>query len=406
MQRSRSLHRIIAYPRDETAQMDAHCLSTHETGTGRHKPGVLLFITRKYPPSIGGMEKLSYHVTTGVAARRPARIIKWGGPQKWLPLFVPVAMARALWIIGTSRVELIHIGDLVLAPLGLFLRLISGRPVVITAHGLDVLYANRLYQRVIPACYLRLDAMVCISEHTRQICLNRGVRVEQTVVVPVGIDPAIFRPALTEDARAFWAHRWRLTVRPKHILLTVGRLVPRKGVHFFVSQVLPRLGERRNDWVYVIVGDGPERAAIEATVQAQGATDSVRILGKVSDDELGAAYAMADIFVMPNVPVPGDSEGFGLVSLEARMAGLPVVASRLEGITDSFATDQDGVLVAPLDVSGFVDAIDCLLDGDLTPESRRRRTTQVETRYSWDCVIDRYLAVFEAVQAGRPVNES
>ena len=59
------------------------------------------------------------------------------------------------------------------------------------------------------------------------------------------------------------------------------------------------------------------------------------MIGEVSDDMLAAAYRSADVMVMPNIPVRGDMEGFGLVALEAAAAGLPVVASRIEGITDA-----------------------------------------------------------------------
>jgi phosphatidylinositol alpha-1,6-mannosyltransferase len=194
-------------------------------------------------------------------------------------------------------------------------------------------------------------------------------------------------------------NRWGLTSHPGRILLTVGRLVPRKGVAFFVSQVLPRLMERRGDWVYLIVSDGPEYGAIEATIQDQGLDKVVRMLGQVPNDELQAAYAMADLFVMPNVPVAGNSEGFGIVSLEARASGLPVVASSLEGIGDSFTSEDDGILVPPKDVEAFVAAIDHLLKTKSTLEARLRRRRRVESHYGWTHVAEEYLSAFRDVQA-------
>jgi glycosyltransferase involved in cell wall biosynthesis len=345
------------------------------------------------------MEKLSYYITTNVARHVPSTIIKWGGSQKWLPLFLPYALARALWVLATRPVDLIHMGDLALAPMGCFLRFVSGRPVVVNAHGLDVLYPNRLYQAVIPACTGRLDHVICISEHTRQLCLERGIRAERTTVIPVGMESAASPLTLTQAEQDHWSHRWGLEPRPWHRLLTVGRLVPRKGVRFLVSEVLPLLLAQRRDWIYLIVGDGPERAAIESILRDNGLAARVRLLGRVPDEEVHAAYAMADLFVMPNVPVAGDSEGFGLVTLEARAAGLPVVAARLEGIGDSFLSAEDGILVPPGDAQAFVAAINNLLEAELTMEARASRRRRVASVYDWEHVTQRYLAVFQAVCA-------
>jgi glycosyltransferase involved in cell wall biosynthesis len=170
-------------------------------------------------------------------------------------------------------------------------------------------------------------------------------------------------------------------------------------VSFLLSEALPNLANRRNDWIYLIAGDGPERKRIEAAVAHSELEKVVRVLGQVSDDELRAAYALADLFVMPNVRVEGDCEGFGLVTLEARAAGLPVVASSLEGISDSFLSADECILVPPGDAEAFAEAIDCLLQPDLlTLEARLRRRARVKSRYDWTHIAEEYLAVFRDVQ--------
>ncbi len=344
------------------------------------------------------MEQLTYHVVTGVARHRQVRLIKWGGTQKWLPLFLTFALVKALIMLATTRVALIHLGDAVLAPLGWFLRLVSRKPVTVMAHGLDIIYPNRFYQSLIPACIRRADAVICNSRHTQQACLARGVRQERTVVIPGGVIPDAFPCSLTEEETAFWLRRWGLQDRTKRILLTTGRLVPRKGGRFFVSQVLPALRARRTDWVYLLIGEGPEREAITAAVRQQGLEDVVRLLGQVSKDELQAAYALADVFVMPNIALQGDVEGFGIVTLEARVAGVPVVAADLEGIADSFEDEEDGALIPAGDAPAFVAALDRLLDTELTLQVRQTRRSRTVSRYGWDHLIEKYLAIFQAVQ--------
>jgi glycosyltransferase involved in cell wall biosynthesis len=357
----------------------------------------ILFVTRKYPPSIGGMQLLSYYVTTTVAARVPAQLIKWKGEPLWLlPLFYPYAFFRALIVILFQPVDLIHIGDPVLAPLGVLLRLIGRVPVAINAHGLDVVYPNRIYQKIIPACLRELDLVICISQYTRQQCLVRGVPADRLCLIPVGVDPQSFVVTLPQDEAATWAQRWSLDLSSGHVLLSVGRLVPRKGVYFFVSQVLPDLIKQRTDWLYLIVGDGPDSARIAAAIEDYNLADHVRMLGKVTDEERLAAYAMADVFVMPNIPVKGDVEGFGIVTLEARAAGLAMIAASIEGVGgDSLVQEENILLVPPADVEAFLKAVDGVLKMDLSHEARLRRRQYVVARYAWTHIAEEYLVAFQ-----------
>ena len=351
------------------------------------------------------MQRLSYHVTTGVAAREPAVIIAWGGSQKWLPLFIPYAAVKALWLCLTQTVDLIHLGDIVLAPIGLFLQAFTRLPVIVNAHGLDVIFRNRLYQAFILPCARRMNFVICISQHTQRQCLSRGIDRARTAVIPVGIDAHAFRQSIGDVERRTWLARWAIDldcVQPPRILLTAGRLVPRKGVRWLVSEVLPRLAERRADWIYLVVGDGPERQAIaEAATRNPSIAQRVHLLGQTPDDDLRTAYSAADLFVMPNVPVPGDSEGFGIVHLEARAAGLPVVVADIEGIADSFISGEDGRLVPAGDVVAFVDAIDRAFDRGLTPADRGRRATRIADGYDWAHIAEAYRGVFREVLGGR-----
>jgi len=154
---------------------------------------------------------------------------------------------------------------------------------------------------------------------------------------------------------------------------------------------------QRRDWVYLIVGDGPERAAIETAVEVHGLSRHVRLLGYLDGDALRAAYALADLFVMPNVPVSGNPEGFGLVILEARAAGIPVVAADLEGISEAIGEEEDGTLVRPGEWLSFVAAINAWLDRDETVADREQRRQRAGAQFAWTRIVGQYLEVFQEV---------
>jgi len=94
----------------------------------------VLFVTRKFPPSIGGMQRLSYHLITQMKYRVEASAITWGGSQRLLPFFMPYALGKSI-CIGMQGIDLAHIGDPVLAPIGWSIRKLFAVPVVVTVHG-------------------------------------------------------------------------------------------------------------------------------------------------------------------------------------------------------------------------------------------------------------------------------
>jgi len=356
----------------------------------------VLFITRKYPPSVGGMQKLNYKVITEVEKLVNSYIIAWGGSQKWLPLFVITAAVRAILFIITHRVTVLHLGDSVLTPLGLALKWLFHLPTVTMAHGLDVVWSNPLYQDVVPWCLRRMDAIICNSAQTKKECVARGVAPERCTVIPVGIEKE--EPLPQNESRAFIGELIGEDLAGDRVLLTVGRLVRRKGVAHFITTALPDIVARYPNVRYLVVGKGPERKMIERAVCESGLEGHVFLLGQVDDATLRRAYASADIFVMPNIPVEGDMEGFGIVALEACAAGLCVVAADLEGIQDAIEDGQNGFLIPPDNADGYVNTIlELLADDRRRVEMGQRARRYVQERFSWEVIASAYLEVFEQV---------
>jgi glycosyltransferase involved in cell wall biosynthesis len=287
----------------------------------------LLFITRKYPPSVGGMEKVSYNLSQELSKQIPTSIIAWGGSQKWLPFFLIKAFFQSLFTIPSKNITNIHIADGLLSPLGLVLKIISRKKVTATVHGLDITYKNKLYQAIVLRCLSRLDKIICISSATLD-----------------------------------------------------------EGVAWFIENVMPKLS---NEYVYVVAGDGPEKVNIQQKIVFQKLDKRVKLLGKVSYHDLKVLYNTADVFVMPNIKVEDDIEGFGIVAIEASSTGTPVVASRIDGIGDVICNSKNGFLVQPYNAKHYLELLK-----QAATLNRENIYKYIRFNFSWTSTAHLYLGVF------------
>jgi glycosyltransferase involved in cell wall biosynthesis len=210
----------------------------------------------------------------------------------------------------------------------------------------------------------------------------RGIPGERCFVIPCGIDFRRPEPAAVDLATLERRHRFR--VGGRRLLFSIARLVPRKGHVWFVSEVMPRLGE---GYLFVLAGAGPERGAIEDAVARRRLGERVVLLGGVGEEEKLGFYDQADLFVMPNRHVEGDLEGFGITLIEAAARGLPAVASRTDGIPDAVIEGRTGYLVPEGDADAFAERIrSCHLVRD---EVR----SAAEAAFSWAELARRYAEV-------------
>jgi phosphatidyl-myo-inositol dimannoside synthase len=332
----------------------------------------VLFIARAYPPTVGGMENLAFQLCQHLDEFVQVEPLINHRGKKALPLFLPFAALKAVRLARSGRIDAVHLADALLAPVGAAIKAMSNVPVTASVCGLDVTYPNRGYQAVVGRALRQLDMAMPISRATEEAMHTRTGEMPRSRVIPLGVNPlpAPDTAAMNDFERAV------APLEGRRLVITVGRLIERKGAAWFAGHVLPRLPD---DVAYVVVGDGPARAAIAQAAQATGVAHRLHMTGRVSDGVLAAAYARADAFVMPNVPVAGDMEGFGLVALEAAASGLPVVASALEGITEAVQHDRNGLLVPACDAAATVSTLTHVLD---MPRRERRELGARFARYT------------------------
>ncbi|MFA5106885.1 MAG: glycosyltransferase family 4 protein [Patescibacteria group bacterium] len=341
----------------------------------------VLFITRKYPPQVGGMENYSYGLISHLAIR--TRLIALKHSQIHLIWFLPYAFIAGLFL--SWRVEVIYLCDGLLSPLGYLLKLLTRKPVCVTVHGLDVTYQNRLYQKVNVGCLRKLDRVFCVSRSTIEECVKRGIDREKCVYIPNGVQIPSIPEAYTREQLE------KLVRRPlagKKIILSIGRLVARKGTAWFIREVLPLLPD---DMIYLVAGDGPERQRVEAAVSEKNLSTRVFLLGQVSESERELLFRTADVFVMPNQRVPGDMEGFGIVAIEAAGRGLPVVVARLEGLADAISDGENGYLVDSENAGAFARKIRELLSDPGLAGLSERFAAYTKKYYNWKYISHLYL---------------
>jgi len=360
----------------------------------------ILYITRKYPPVVGGMERMNYELVQALSRQADTHVLAWTHSQKLLPFFLLSSLVRAIGraLLIQTCPHVICLGDAVLSPLGVALRVITGCPVACVAHGLDVTFPHPIYRAAIPPALRRLSKILCVSRYTRDECIKRGIAENAITVIPNGIRPVEQKNMLIPSQARAMLRAYGLPLNNDGpILLTVGRLVKRKGVADFIEHALPEITRTIPELTYLVVGKGPMEPAIRETIANRALEKNVLLAGAIPDDLLAAAYRSADLFVMPNVPVPNNPEGFGIVALEASAYGLPVMASAIEGIRDAVQENKNGCLIPSGDYSGFADRIRSLLTDHVQRDTLSQSALAFAQAHSWDHIARQYIASFESL---------
>jgi phosphatidylinositol alpha-1,6-mannosyltransferase len=212
------------------------------------------------------------------------------------------------------------------------------------------------------------------------------------VILP-GVDVPEPRPNYAQS-RAYLEARYRMTIGERPVVLCVGRLVERKGYIWFVQEVMPKVIAALPEALCIMCGEGPLRRPLEALIAKANLGKAVLLLGRVDSETLWHVYAAASVFVMPNIPVPGNPEGFGLVSLEARSVGTPVVVANLDGIAESVAIGEDGMVVPPMDSHQFSNAIVQVAQSQAGLLGRDQMAERIRHQLSWRVMAKKYAVVF------------
>ncbi len=339
----------------------------------------IIFITRSWH-GIGGMQRLSKDLWRGISETYGDEAMLLHPYKEGITWLLPFAF-RAFF--RGMCADHIHLGDASLAPLGVLIKRFSKARVTVTLCGLDTFYSACWYQWLLRHSLPRLDHIVCISGVLRDRAIKIGVSEDRITVIPCGVWP--------EDVRAISSHK-----KSDHpVIVTVGRLIPRKGVLWFLENVLPELLKKMPTVEYRIIGDGPDIAAIRSVLLEKKLSHAVCIFSSASDAKRDHLLLSSNLMLVPNISVLGNGEGFGIVCIEAAVRGIPVVAARIEGLRDSVIEGKTGHFFESGNAQDCIAIIEEMMKQPLSTDVIRK--TAIET-YDWHTLFQRYDAIFSAMK--------
>jgi phosphatidylinositol alpha-1,6-mannosyltransferase len=281
-----------------------------------------------------------------------------------------------------QRTDVLHCGDLYPpGALGLILKKAFRLPLIAYSHGEDITLVDslRFQPKLRDLIYRTADAVIANGDFAIRNLQRIGIDRAKIHKITPGLDTSVFCPQPPDrQLRELYG------ITEEVVILTVGRLVPRKGQDR-VLRALAAIAAKVPRFKYIIVGQGPEEAALVKLAAGLNLQDRVVFAGLVTDESLNRYYNLADIFVMPNRDVAGDVEGFGMVFLEANAAGKPVIAGRSGGAIEAVDHGKTGFLVDPGDDGELRDALQTLLSNHECRQSMGAAGLhRVRSEFDWD----------------------
>lgn len=263
---------------------------------------------------------------------------------------------------------------------------LRGTPVVLTFHGAELLLSKKFpfVKYFIRHAARHAQGLVCNSNYTAgQLAKLTDIPVESIHVIPFGATVDIRPVEKNAD-------------KPIKDILYVGRLIERKGVTYLLD-ALPKIAARANVHLH-IVGDGDRAEELKQQVGRMGLDSMVSFYGVVSNERLEQLYRDANVFVLPAiVDSRGDTEGLGIVLVEALAFQTPVVACDVGGISDVIRNGETGLLVPEKDADALAAAVLQLLDNpELAARLVNAGMAHARSYFDWDRIIDSLARVYRS----------
>ena len=297
-----------------------------------------------------------------------------------LPLFMLLFFIKGVTV--AKQCDLIHAQFLLSGVVGAWIKRITGRELITTAHGSDVYMIPEagLFQK----CYIRAisnaNAIITVSNANKERLTALGLPEDKIIVIPNGIELSMFNNTIST-----------LRVHEAGIqIVWVGRMVEVKGLVYLFSAMRIIVSGYPHSKL-TLIGDGPLKDKLERLAAALSLNKHITFIGYVKNTEVPQYLKEADIFVLSSL-----SEGFPVVIPEAMAAGKPIVASNVGGIPDAVTEGVTGFLVAPENAAQLAEKLIYLIEH---PEVRvsmgKSGRKKVEERFTWGKIAGRISEIYK-----------
>jgi L-malate glycosyltransferase len=335
-------------------------------------------------------------VRDGVRIRR---VEVWGRKNRQtasflsMVTFIIAAVSAGRKLVKEQNYDIVHTHFAVpTGPAGVKIARAAGIPMMLSVHGGDLYDPSKRTSphrfwpagRVVRWVLNNADLVVAQSSNTARNARTHHHFDGRLEIVPLGIPPVEFAPATRAD----------FGLEPNDfVLITVGRLVRRKGINTLLDALA---GVESPNVKLIICGDGPERLNLEAQVRDLGLADRVSFVGHIADEQKFQMLSLADGLVMASL-----HEGFGIVFLEAMSQGLPILAANVGGQTDFLEDQKNALLVPPASPEPLRRGIERLLnDKPLRDTMRANNLAKIE-QFSIRNIARQHVRLFEELISNR-----
>ncbi|MGA2675391.1 MAG: glycosyltransferase family 4 protein [Methanobacterium sp.] len=266
-----------------------------------------------------------------------------------------------------------------------FLKKIYKTPYINTVHG-EEFYLSKRYNTLFALKWLINNSFKTItnSTATKDSYSRLDLNEDKFQVIPFGVDINFFKPLNTPKNEEVFQ------------ILSVGYLIERKGFKYLIKAVKKVLKEY-NNVTLKIIGSGPLKNKLQYLITELKLVNQVKLIGNVSDNELLHLYNSSDLFILPSITdTQGNTEGLGVVLLEAMACELPVIGSKVGGIPDIIIDNETGLLVNEKDILELSMKIKYLIDNkELRQKLATNGLNRVNKKFSWNQVMNSYLNIYK-----------
>jgi phosphatidylinositol alpha-1,6-mannosyltransferase len=364
-----------------------------------------ILFTLEYPPFKGGVANYYDNIVKHWPDRNKITVLNNNDGKlintrlpflKWLP-----SIFRLRQEVKNKQIDHVIVGHIL--PLGtaayIIFRLMK-IPYSVILHGMDLtlsLKAGRRKEWLAKKILKNASRIICASSFTAGLAKEVvGEKMADKIKV---VNPGVDSQLTINNYQLTINLKKKYNLENKIVLFSIGRLVKRKGFDK-VIEAMPEILKEVPSLVYVIAGIGPDEEYLKDAPFIKGGVggfkDSVIFLGKISDEEKWAWLDICDIFTMPSRQIGDDFEGFGIVYLEASLAGKPIVAGRSGGVEDAVLDNKTGLLVNPESTEEIANAIIKLSkDEDLRKKLGEAGKKRAEEEFDWGKQISRIYSIIK-----------